>query len=161
MNYEYNLASRYEGFGRYGSVGFKVEVAIKRQLSEEESNEIDAFVRQMTSKIHNNNYKVTEEYKTELDEERKGLIECFPSPIYVKEATNEYGGLTPWFIVTTPKGNIKIGWRKRVILIDWDGSDIKEKAEELFTQEDTTKYDRTIHAWGYEKAKDYISILLR
>ena len=66
---------------------------------------------------------------------------------------------TPWLEVTTSKGPIIIGWRKRVISINWSKSEITAKAEELFKEEDTTKYDRLIHAWSYEKAVDYLSIL--
>ncbi|MFA6437153.1 MAG: hypothetical protein WC242_03245 [Candidatus Paceibacterota bacterium] len=66
----------------------------------------------------------------------------------------------------TEFGTIKIGWRKRVININW--SDVAKKLEErgyenasqkilaLFESEDVTKDGSNIHAWGYEKAKGYL-----
>jgi hypothetical protein len=62
--------------------------------------------------------------------------------------------------VTTSRGVIKIGWRSRVINIDWSESDIKGLAKELFPNENVTKEDQYIHAWGYDKAKEYISVLM-
>jgi len=66
-----------------------------------------------------------------------------------------------WFIISTPDGDIKIGWRKRVINIEW--LDNYKKFEENFKSEDVTrgfgKYgdnDRSIHAWSIEKAKEYL-----
>jgi hypothetical protein len=67
--------------------------------------------------------------------------------------------MTPWYKVTTRKGVITLGWRKRVIEISWEPS-VNNEADELFPGEDVTKIGRTIHAWGYDKAKQYISRLL-
>jgi hypothetical protein len=63
-------------------------------------------------------------------------------------------------VVTTNIGRVKIGWRKRVINIDWSDTVVKKKAEELFPEENVTKggYDNHfyIHAWSYEDAKKYL-----
>ena len=66
---------------------------------------------------------------------------------------------SPWLEVITSKGPITIGWRKRVISIDWSKSDIKKTAEEMFPDETSTKYDNLIHAWGYDKAIEYLTKL--
>lgn len=60
----------------------------------------------------------------------------------------------PWFQAHTAVGQIRIGWRKRVIAIDWSstGRDLAH----LFVTEDVTKGPHDIHAWGYEKAIDYL-----
>jgi hypothetical protein len=66
-----------------------------------------------------------------------------------------------WFIVETPytpiseslKG-LMIGWRKRVINIQFDHSCIDFM--KLFPEEDVTKGLNYIHAWGYEKAQEYL-----
>ncbi len=64
----------------------------------------------------------------------------------------------PWFIAETPWGKIKIGWRKRVIQIEW--KDTQLDLGELFATEEVTKNSWFIHAWGEEKAKEYLSKLL-
>ena len=99
--------------------------------------------------------------------EKAGLL-----PIYIEEIPNEYtteGWETPWALVTTSFGHIKIGWRKRVLLIDWSRTRIEKSGAELFPNETVTKgggageYKREqysyIHAWGYEKAVEYLKCL--
>ena len=66
------------------------------------------------------------------------------SNIFVEEIPNGYCNepccsRLPWFIVTTPVGHIKIGWRKRVINIDWTNTLQKKNGHELFPNEDVTK----------------------
>jgi len=65
-----------------------------------------------------------------------------------------------WFVVSTSDGDIQIGWRKRVINIEWLSN--YKKFTEDFNSEETTKGfgkdsdDRFIHAWNTEKAIEYI-----
>lgn len=87
---------------------------------------------------------------------------------YFEVIENEYwhsgsraAWLSPWVIVHTSKGPIKIGWRKRVIVLDWSESLIKAKAEVLFATEDVTKCDGLMHCWSLEKAKEYLTVLAR
>jgi hypothetical protein len=61
----------------------------------------------------------------------------------------------PWFIFHTPDGDIEIGWRKRVISIDWK-ENFKPFSMELFKSEEVTKGIRSIHAWSREKAHEYL-----
>jgi hypothetical protein len=77
----------------------------------------------------------------------------------LNEIPNEYHGgscdtCAPWFIARLSFGDIKIGWRKRVIQIDW--SDTGRDLSDLFTEENVTKAGNYIHAWGSEKAVDYL-----
>lgn len=86
------------------------------------------------------------------------------SPVYVKEIDNEYCGpkCCPhrvWLLVTTPLGVIKIGWRKRVIEIDWSGSDIGARGDDLFAGENVTTGVCMVHAYGYEKATECLTKL--
>lgn len=67
-----------------------------------------------------------------------------------------------WFIVSTPDGDIKIGWRKRVINIEW--LENYKIFKEMFESEDVTrgfgKYgdgSRSIHAWNIDKAVEYLN----
>lgn len=75
---------------------------------------------------------------------------------------NEYCGdptcCGPWFLVRTEVGNFKVGWRKRVINLEWAGEGIGPKRNllSLFRREDVTKDPNHIHAWGREKLIDYL-----
>lgn len=87
---------------------------------------------------------------------------------------DEFG---PWVELKTHMGSIKIGWRKRVINLDW--SDIVERklkgalyerrehirnyfdSETLFKDEDVTKGKYYIHAWGHDKLVTYLQTLHR
>src|SRR5271154_6091699 len=55
---------------------------------------------------------------------------------------------TPWYTVETNVGKIKIGWRKRVINIEWPDRDLSF----LFQKENVTQGAHFIHAYGYIKA---------
>lgn len=62
----------------------------------------------------------------------------------------------PWFKVTSEIGPVTIGWRKRVISIDWSESDVPDYATLLFKDEETTREKQLIHAWSEVKATEYI-----
>ena len=61
----------------------------------------------------------------------------------------------PWWLVKTPVGLIKIGWRKRVISIDWSDTPIRA----IVTDDDTTKEENMVHAWTELKAIEYLQAL--
>jgi len=65
----------------------------------------------------------------------------------------------PWIIAYSSIGPLKIGWRKRVIVLDWSETPIEETANELFPDEDVTKIDKEIHCWGYDKLYEYLKVL--
>jgi hypothetical protein len=103
--------------------------------------------------------------------EKKRFREVFEKAgfkdIRMSQIKNEYCSCercAPWFQVNTEFGSFKIGWRKRVINLDWSEA---EKAEQdvsgqklnlidLFKKEDVTKGNTYIHAWGWEEAEDYL-----
>lgn len=64
----------------------------------------------------------------------------------------EYGG--PWFEVSTSVGRILIGWRRRVINIDWSATG--QHLLYLFDDVDDTKDHTYIHAWRPEQVIDYL-----
>lgn len=63
----------------------------------------------------------------------------------------------PWWLVETYFGIVRIGWRKRVIHIDWASTDVRG----VVTEDDCTKGDTMVHAWGYAKAVQHLSALGR
>jgi hypothetical protein len=58
----------------------------------------------------------------------------------------------PWFLVETPKGRIQIGWRKRVISIDWSESGWTAKGSDVVENPDVTHWEQGVHAYGADKA---------
>ncbi|MNQ14316.1 hypothetical protein D3C85_272630 [compost metagenome] len=59
----------------------------------------------------------------------------------------------PWWVVHVKGGgNITIGWRKRVICIDWSMTNRRG----LITKDDVTKDDTMVHAWTIHKALEYL-----
>lgn len=145
------------------SIEIELNLDINRELTEAEERFIAHSMDKLLSTIQLTNTVTSREFIQECREEREKILQLFATPIYVKEIPNEYSNSypTPWFLVTTHKGVIKIGWRKRVIQIDWTDSDIEEETKDLLPDEDVTKFEKTIHAWGYEKAQEYISKLLK
>lgn len=61
----------------------------------------------------------------------------------------------PWWLVETQMGLIKIGWRKRVISIDWSATKIRA----IITTDDCTKDESSVHAWGHAKAVEHLTNL--
>lgn len=74
---------------------------------------------------------------------------------YWPDAYVEERQCSPWWLAETPYGAIEIGWRKRVINIDWEGTSLRK----VITEDDTTKADDMVHAWSYAKAVEYLYIL--
>lgn len=60
-----------------------------------------------------------------------------------------------WWFVKTPAGWIEIGWRKRVISIDWSDTAIRK----VITSDDTTKWTNGVHAWTIQDALRYLTAL--
>lgn len=60
----------------------------------------------------------------------------------------------PWWLVKTQYGLIEIGWRKRVISIDWSDTGVK-----YGVPDDVTKSNTSAHAWSIEKALEYLRAL--
>lgn len=95
---------------------------------------------------------------------RDQIVGLFDAPIFVEEIPNGYCPRwcckhLPWFVVTTKIGRIKIGRRKRVISIEWDKASGID-GDVLFASENVTKGPQLVHAWGAEKAREYIAALM-
>ncbi len=98
----------------------------------------------------------------------KALFELAGFGVYeIKPLINGYGydpddprwpndtPLEPWWFVKTGMGWIEIGWRKRVISIDWSETHVRA----IVTCDETTKDDHSVHAWSEEKALEYLKSL--
>ncbi len=110
---------------------------------------------------------VTHDVKVEVNRESrldtfKGilLIAGFESKKCI-ELANQYWPATyllkraqdPWWMIETQYGYITIGWRKRVISIEWDFADC------IVTEDDVTKATNYVHAYKEEKAIEYLKNL--
>ena len=60
-----------------------------------------------------------------------------------------------WWFVKTALGWIEIGWRKRVISINWEDTPIRK----IITTDDVTKTLVSVHACDIPKAIGYLQVL--
>lgn len=71
----------------------------------------------------------------------------------------------PWFLFHTIDGDIIMGWRKRVISIEWQENYKPFDMKALFGNENVTKWEqngrRGIHAWSNDKAYEYLNKVLQ
>lgn len=74
---------------------------------------------------------------------------------YWPEAYVEQRRNSPWWLVLTEFGPVEIGWRKRVISIDWQDT----AARVVVTEDEVTKDTTSVHAWSYVKALTYLTAL--
>jgi len=163
---DYRNVSSHESWGGLGSFGVRIDVSIDRELTKEEQDKISNIGYDLMKFLPFESAKQDPERqqkKKEIVEKTTVLFTGFA--FFVEQVPNEYCSdaccvHVPWFVFTTALGKIKVGWRKRVIQIDWSKSNIFVTAAELFPNEDVTKESRMIHAWGYEKAKEYVDVLM-
>ena len=156
------IASVEAGYFDGKTIGVKISLSAPFAISEDDTYWVQRQCEKIMEHLEHEADKRDPKTIAAIVEEKKDILACFESPIHAQAVKNEYGETPhfPWFKVTTSRGVIKIGWRYRVINIDWSESDIKGLAKELFPNENVTKEDQYIHAWGYDKAKEYISVLM-
>jgi hypothetical protein len=109
--------------------------------------------------FHKNCYKLKNEHEilekfNEIFHKADFIIK---SVLPVKNEYCECIECSPWYKFITQFGTIKIGWRKRVVNIDW--SNLKTILNPDFSKENVTQGDNYIHAWSYEKVLEYLNIL--
>ena len=76
---------------------------------------------------------------------------------YWPESYTELRKKSPWWLVKTEFGLVKLGWRKRVISINWEELDYHLSGP--VTEDEVTKSTTGVHAWSYSKAVEYLSAL--
>lgn len=158
---EYNTLCSIES-----SDGFGLKFLITGNITYEEKSIAGIALDKLTADIRKLR-AIDLRHESNYDEMLKSLTDCIPHNFnqVLRTIPNEYCSRyccvnRPWIEVITERGSIKVGWRKSVISISWD-ENINIDAEFLFPNEEVTKYERTIHAWGYEKAKEYLNVILR
>lgn len=162
---DYQQAYKSESLGDAFSVGIDLRVASPVGVSEGVTRAAYKAAELLEEAITRDFYASDKEAQERAAEERRQLLACFGSAlIYVEPIPNGYCNKAccehrPWFRVTTKIGPITIGWRKRVIVVDWNNSVLNEEAQKLFPDDQTTKAGCMIHAWSYEKAREYLAAL--
>lgn len=158
-----------ESYGTNGNkFKLKLLLDIGRDYTDADKQNIEKCCEDLQTAIRRESVRLDPKIKERAKEERMSIQDAFDGEALFMEAIpneywpDSYGYATtlPWFMVTTKLGRIKMGWRKHVLSIDWKDSMIEKEAKDLFPDEDVTKYDKCIHAWGYKKAKEYIKVLL-
>lgn len=165
---EYKQSCSYES---YGKNAFGVQLLIggiepQALVNTEEGNTIERAFEQIQDAIGRHKVKSDPRAIAAWNEEAANLVGLFPDNVYIEFIPYEYCSqpcccLRRWLNVYTKIGPIKIGWRKSVISIDWSKSNQKKLADDLFPTYNGTKYDQAIHAYGYEKAKEFLSVIMK
>lgn len=131
----------------YGQINYSEDYVIGRG---------DCIAFQKASYLHPNCSQtlINREVKKEFEKALKEADIKWVNFDYVK---NEYGSARyngDWFLFYTEFGPLRIGWRKRVIEIDWKRID--RDFGFLFEDEKVTIYKTGVHAWSYEKLAEYL-----
>lgn len=165
---EYGQVYSKEGWGDHGSFGIKILISLDGKVPGNLTTSESVVLTNAAEKLQYvfMREKLCRDPRTAEETTRNynDIVGLFPQPIFIEEIPNGYCSQwccahLPWFIVTTSVGRITAGWRKRVIQISWEPS-VAEAAESVFLNEDVTKNGRLIHAWGLEKARQYVNHLL-
>lgn len=61
----------------------------------------------------------------------------------------------PWWLFLTDIGPVQLGWRKKVIHIEWSACAFRG----VVTEDNVTKEITCVHAWSVEKAVEYMRAL--
>lgn len=163
---EWKKIAYIESVGAEGHIGLAVFVlGTPADMTGDEAWEIQKLARP----IHEMACTLVERRRPERAAETRNnaeqILGCFDGPIYVERLPNGYCSRPccehrPWFQVTTRAGRIKIGWRKRVISIDYADTVVKTKAEDLFADRGMTKFDFQVHASDPEDARAVVQRIL-
>jgi hypothetical protein len=120
------------------------------------------FIHSDKSWLHSRCFRRERARKQRSEFEQMFATAGFPK-VNLVATRNEYWPRSemgdPWYLAQVGEGAVlKIGWRKRVIHIDWSAT--QKDLSLLFEGEDVTKSRSYIHAWGYEKAAAYLAKLV-
>lgn len=158
--------------GTKESTAVQLCLNLGRKLEEADRDIIDEAMRSMMAELHARSVMLIPENVQWKKDWIAKAVECFRlaglDPISFQEIPNEYCGpkCCPhrvWLLMSTAEGIFKVGWRKRVMELDWrnmKGPWDREKVKKLFEKEDVTKGEYFIHAWSYEKLVEYLKLLV-
>jgi hypothetical protein len=143
-----------------GFIGVKILVAVDRDYNREQ-DWLGDLAEEIRDRVWKGTVELNPETRAAMDRLEEEFRSLFPGHVYMKRTPNQYCSQpccisSPWFIVTTPAGRFTIGWRKRVMSIDYSDTVVETPACVLFSDEPVTKEGRLIHAYSYDDARKYI-----
>jgi hypothetical protein len=156
----YRPVLEWEKVGNFGSFGIKIQVASDHfDLTTDEKVALNRAAEMIEDAFCAESTRRDPLIKDKVIDERARLVALFQGAVLVDAIPNQYSQSwyyrnLPWYRVATSVGYFDIGWRKRVISISWDRG---PEAREIFPEADVTKIGRTIHAWSYEDAREYVA----
>ncbi len=161
-----------ESCGRFGTLGIKIMVSLPEGSTVDLDSDPISFaamdaVDKVKAAIMEAIIAADPKAQAHRVAERAQIVGLFGGcALFVEEVPNGYDPNSaytkhlPWFVVTTPVGRITIGWRKRVISIDWSATVGTKDSSTLFAAEEVTMDTKLIHAWSTEKAATYIAAII-
>jgi hypothetical protein len=78
-----------------------------------------------------------------------------PLKMYALVNSYDHSREDPWWLIKTSRGMIQIGFRYRVINIDWSETPVRK----FITEDNVTKSTTNVHAWSVVKAIEYLTEL--
>lgn len=155
-----------ESWGSTGGFGMTISIGSTEKILDDEDRrairrEYEKIEKIICGRIFNAKPSTLEA----AAEDKMQILSAFEAPFHVKEIPNGYCSdycheKFPWFVVTTARGPITVGWRNRVVNLDWSGSDIVANGEELFAMENVTKGSKFIHCYGIESLRTHVKALM-
>ena len=165
MKLKFDGAKSVSFYEEHGGLKLEIFLDAGRKLTENDNRNIRRYADKIIESVQTETNLIDPDRQKVKMQMEKEILSLFTRPIFVEKIPNGYCSGhccvdTPWFIVTTKVGRIKIGWRKSVINIDYSDTIVKEKAEVLFSKEDTTRHGKVIHAWSVGDAKRYLNKII-
>ena len=181
---EYTVVHRGESHGSRQNLGIVVALSLGKdpfdpdRFSYDNDKEaccaISAVTRAIEKAVMTALERNNEESKVRAMQERTDLMALFPDVFQVEELPNGYCSdwcciNLPWYRVLTRIGWITIGWRKRVINIDWSETVVRQTGDDLFPgaaftvgsgYESEHNKPRYCHAWETDKAREQLAVIL-
>ncbi len=162
------LVHQEESWGEIGHQAVKLFVMLGRELTKNDQDAINKHMRELMIELNCETKTISPLNIKWKEEWLKGVSDAFFAAglqtDFMLEIPNEYCGprCCPhkvWLKVYTNVGIFKVGWRKRVIHLEWTDTNIQLTAKQLFPNEDVTKVEKMIHCYGMEKMGVYIKKL--
>jgi hypothetical protein len=93
--------------------------------------------------------------------QRQRLEATFNKSFLFDEVENQYDGdsSSPWYSFDFFGARVTVGWRWRVITINWDSKKLTPTLKAKSSDDGVTYYDGCIHARGADKFHEYMKIL--